>query len=93
MRYQDMPEDERALEFPVRFPVKAMGRARSDVRAALLSVLDSTHTLYREEDIREQVSRNGNFTSVTVVIQAESRSQLDDIYEQLADHPEVVMTL
>lgn len=93
MRYQDMPDDERALEFPARFPVKAMGKADHDVRAALLSVLAETHTLFRDEDIREQVSRNGNFTSVTVVIQAESREQLDAIYEQLADHPEVVMTL
>lgn len=93
MRYQDMPEDERALSFPTPFPVKAMGKAGGDVRAALLAVLADNQVLYRDEDISEQASRTGKYISITVVIQAESRQQLDHVYEQLADHPEVAMTL
>jgi hypothetical protein len=93
MRYQDMPEDERALEFPARFPVKAMGKADQDIRQALIDVLNACNTKFQSYDISENTSSSGKYTSITVYITAESRKQLDDIYEGLQDRPEIVMTL
>lgn len=93
MRYQDMPEDERALEFPARFPVKAMGKPEFDVRGVMLEVLQHCEAQYAEHDIREHRSKTGKYVSITVVITATSRQQLDNIYEGLADRPEILMTL
>jgi len=38
-------------------------------------------------------SRQGKYLSVTCVIRATSRQQLDDLYRALCDHPMVVMVL
>jgi putative lipoic acid-binding regulatory protein len=50
------------------------------------------------EDIREgavtsRPSKAGTYTSVTVMIEATSRAQLDAIYQGLTDHPDVLMAL
>lgn len=93
MRYVDMPEDERALEFPARFPVKAMGKPEFGIRAVMLEVLDQCKAAYEPYSISENQSKSGKYVSVTVYIVAQSREQLDEIYETLADRPEVAMTL
>ena len=38
-------------------------------------------------------SRQGKYLSVTCVIRATSRQQLDALYQELCDHPSVVMVL
>ena len=38
-------------------------------------------------------SRQGKYLSVTCVIRATSREQLDGLYRELCDHPMVVMVL
>lgn len=93
MRYSDMPEDERALEFPTRFPVKAMGKPEFKIKEVMLELLDQCKAPYEPYSITENMSKSGKYVSVTVYIMAQSRQQLDDIYEGLADRPEIVMTL
>ena len=93
MRYQDVPEYERALEFPTRFPVKAIGRQALDIRKILLDVLDTHQAPYRDYDVHERLSSGGKYISVTVYIMAQSRRQLDGIYEDLRDRPEIDTTL
>jgi hypothetical protein len=38
-------------------------------------------------------SRQGKYLSVTCVVRATSREQLDALYQELCDHPSVVMVL
>lgn len=38
-------------------------------------------------------SRQGKYLSVTCVVRAASRDQLDALYRELCDHPSVVMVL
>ncbi len=38
-------------------------------------------------------SRQGKYLSVTCVVRATSRDQLDALYRELCDHPSVVMVL
>ena len=40
-----------------------------------------------------KTSKRGKYLSVTCVIRATSRQQLDDLYRALCDHPMVVMVL
>lgn len=93
MRYVDMPEDERALEFPTRFPVKGMGKPAHDIKQVMLDILDQCKAPYEPYSISEHPSKSGKYVSVTVYIMAQSREQLDEIYESLADRPEILMTL
>ena len=38
-------------------------------------------------------SKKGKYLSLTCIIQATSRNQLDELYRELCDHPTVVMVL
>lgn len=90
-----LPEDpkESLLEFPCDFAVKAMGR-QSDTFDALVASLIRTHVpSLGENAVRVRPSKGGNFIAVTVSFTAESRAQLDAIYQALSDHPDVLMAL
>ncbi len=81
------------LEFPCRFPIKAMGR-QSDEFEALVSGIVARHApLWPQEPIRSTPSKEGNFVSVTAVVDAQSKAQLDAIYQELTDCEQVLMAL
>ncbi|KPJ93840.1 MAG: transcriptional regulator, partial [Gammaproteobacteria bacterium SG8_15] len=40
-----------------------------------------------------RASSNGKYVSITVIVNAQSREQLDAIYQALTDHEHVIMAL
>jgi len=88
-----MPEAPAVLEFPCRFPIKAMGRNSVAFESEVVNLVTRHATLEEQDPVSVKPSKNGNFLSVTVVIQATSRDQLDRIYQSLTDCTEVLMVL
>lgn len=86
-------KDQRACSFPTRFLIKAIGITDYNIRAVLLSVLESHQTEYAVDSIAELDSKHSKYASVTVSINARSHKQLDDIYDGLHARPEIVMTI
>ncbi len=79
-----MSEDS-LLEFPCRFPVKVMGRDTAAFReAAFATVLQHVGDL-SDDDVQSRSSRDGTFVAVTFMIEAQSREQLDGLYQALSD--------
>lgn len=89
------PNKESLLEFPCRFPVKAMGRADGGFEAVVVQIIRAHAELWKGEElpVTTNPSRKGNYTAVTVVIEATSQAQLDAIYQDLTDCPDVLMAL
>jgi len=83
--------DDTLLEFPVAFPIKALGRQSGDFRRVITETVAVHAEFHPEEDVREQLSANGNFISVTVTFTAESKTQVDSVYHALHDHELVLM--
>jgi putative lipoic acid-binding regulatory protein len=81
------------LEFPCRFPIKAMGRNSDDFEALVTAIVLTHADLWPDEPIRVAPSKEGNFISVTAVIEARSQQQLDSIYLGLTDCSQVLMAL
>lgn len=88
----DKPE-ETLLEFPCRFPIKMMGRGGDTFRKVAVELVESHTGKIPEHAISESRSRKGNFLSITVTIDAESQQQLDNIYQALCDHEEILVAL
>jgi putative lipoic acid-binding regulatory protein len=86
-----VPVDDTLLEFPVAFPIKAMGRQHDEFRDVVLQTVHRHAEVEAVTDVREQLSRNGNFVSITVTFTAHSKAQLDAIYQALHDHELVMM--
>ncbi len=81
------------LEFPCRFPIKAMG-LQSDEFEALVGGIVTRHAhLWPDEPIRSTPSKAGNFVSITATVKAKSQAQLDAIYQELTDCKQVLMVL
>jgi putative lipoic acid-binding regulatory protein len=87
-----MPEEEEsALRFPCEFPIKAMGRADCELDIQVVEIVRRHVPDLSEGRISTRDSRQGNYTSVTVVVTATSRAQLDAIYQDLVDCADVIM--
>lgn len=91
--YDDIPENETLLQFPCSFPIKIMGRDRPDFRDIVVAIVASHAGSIDENSIRSAPSRQGNFVSITITIQAQSQDQLDRIYQDLTAHDDVVFSL
>ena len=87
------PSRDTLLEFPCRFPIKAMGRASEGFQAIVTHIVRGHAELWPGESVRCNESRNGNYLAVTVRVMAESREQMDRIYQDLVDHEHVTMAL
>jgi putative lipoic acid-binding regulatory protein len=87
--------EETLLEFPCRFPIKAMGRSDENFEATVVRIVRSHAELWEDEalPVSSNPSRNGNYVSVTVQVWATSKAQLDAIYQELTDCPDVLMAL
>ncbi len=81
------------LEFPCDIGIKAIGAGDGSMEDLVLEIV-RRHV--NESDIgpvHVRDSRNARYQAVTVHVQAESREQLDAIYEALSSHEKVVMAL
>lgn len=85
---------EEILEFPCRFPVKAMGKNAPDFAAHVESLI-CAHVDDPDNDVQVQLtaSRAERYLSVTVTLTATSRAQLDAIYQTLTDDHRIIMAL
>jgi len=83
------------LRFPCRFPIKAIGAAVPEAGfAELVLGIVSRHAPGLDPDaVTVRRSATGKWLSVTVVVEAHSRDQLDAIYRDLSGHERVVMAL
>jgi putative lipoic acid-binding regulatory protein len=87
------PHQRPVMDFPCRFPIKAMGRTDSSLEHDVESLVRRHAPDLRPEDISTRPSAHGNYVSVTVTVTATSREQLDAIYQDLNAHQNILMTL
>ena len=85
--------DPTLIEYPCEFPIKIMGHTRAGFAQAMLEVVHRHAPDFDGATLAMKTSKHGKYLSVTCVINATSRAQLDALYQELCDHPMVVMVL
>ena len=88
-----MNDTESLLTFPCSFPIKIMGRDEESFRHAAVLLVEQHAGKQPDDAISISTSRNGNFLSITITIQAKSQKQLDNIYNDLSNHEAVLVAL
>jgi putative lipoic acid-binding regulatory protein len=86
-------DEESLLEFPCDYPIKVMGRAEPGFDMMVVELVRRHAPDLKEGAVSSRPSRGGKWVSVTVILRAESKSQLDAIYLDLTAHEKVVMAL
>ncbi len=85
--------EESLLEFPCEFPIKAMGKDTAEFHLLVRALVEAHTGPLPDEAIKRALSRNGRFVSITITVDAQSQTQLDDIYRSLSGHDDVLMAL
>lgn len=88
-----MTEPESVFEFPCKFPIKIMGRNHPDLEITVVQIMNRHVPDLSENAIKSRPSKQGTYTAITVTINATSRAQLDNIYQELSAHELVMMAL
>ncbi len=81
------------IEYPSDFPLKILGHTQPGFAQAILAVVKKHAPDFEDASLTMKTSKKGKYLSVTCVIRATSREQLDALYQELCDHPMVVMVL
>ncbi len=87
-------KEETLFEFPCEFAIKAMGKHAEGVLEATVMEIVSRHAPdTHNHKVKAKPSKDGNYLSITITIEAQSKKQLDAIYQDLVDHPHVLYAL
>ena len=80
-------------EYPCEFPLKIFGLQQAGFAQAVLEVVGKHDAGFTAASMEMRASKNARYVSLTCTIHATSREQLDAVYQELCDHPMVVMVL
>lgn len=89
----DTSDDLDLFKFPCEFPIKAMGKAHPDFEGEVIRIVRKHCPDLKENAVHCNESKGGNYLAITVTIMAQSREQLDAIYQDLTDSDYVKMAL
>ena len=88
-----MMTDAPLVVYPCDFPIKILGHTQTGFAQTILDVVRRHAPDFDGSGMEMRTSRRGKYLSLTCVIRATSREQLDGLYQELCDHPMVVMVL
>lgn len=81
------------IEYPCEFPIKVFGQQQAGYAQAVLEVVNKHDPDFSASSMEMRASKNARYISLTCTVHATSREQLDALYQELCDHPLVVMVL
>ena len=81
------------IEFPTQFSIKAFGEDEEGFAELVLAIVQNHAPEVGQEALTRRSSRGGKYLAVTVTLTAETRQQLEAIYQELKVHPRVIMLL
>ncbi|MFP4079466.1 MAG: YbeD family protein [Ectothiorhodospira sp.] len=79
--------------FPCTFPVKVMGPAVPEFGQRVREIVRRHVPEVEESDFSSRASRGGRYSAITVIVQAQSREQMDALYRELSACELVTLTL
>lgn len=88
-----MAEPDTLIEFPCDFPIKIMGATREGFAQAVVEIVLRHAPDFNAARVEMRPSKAGNYLSLTCVVRATSKPQLDALYRELTTHPWVKIVL
>ena len=69
--------------------LKVMGRAEQPVAEALLDVINRHSVPHNIDSLTTRQSSKGNFNSISLEIEMENKDQVESVYHDLSERPEI----
>jgi len=90
---QDIPAEQSLIEYPSRFPIKVMGTNVDGFVHAVTEIARRFDPAFDAATIELRPSSGAGYLGVTIIVNATSREQLDELYRTLSTHPMVKVVL
>lgn len=90
---QPDPRRDSLIDYPSRFPIKVMGPKVDGFVHAITTIARQFDPDFDASTVELRDSSAGNYLGITIIINATSRAQLDDLYRALSTHPMVKVVL
>ena len=84
---------ETLFEFPCEYPIKAMGKFSDNLEMTVVEIISRHAPDKHKHKVKTKPSKDGNYVSITVTIEAQNKPQLDAIYQDLVAHPHVLYAI
>jgi len=81
------------LEYPNRYPLKVFGKPSDDFEAIVLSLVRARCPQAEHIEVSKRSSRGGKYLALTLTFTVHTQLQLEDIYRDLYECDQVVMSL
>ncbi len=81
------------LDYPVQFPLKVFGRPSEDFEATVVELVRARIPQAEHIAIKRRSSKGGKYVALTLTFTVYTQQQLEDIYQDLYDCEQVVMSL
>ncbi|PCH84804.1 MAG: transcriptional regulator [Piscirickettsiaceae bacterium] len=81
------------MKFPCVFAIKTMGLANTNFDAIALDIVRRHCVEASSDNVKIKLSKTGKYISVSITITAQSKKQMDAIYQDLTDCEHVLMSL
>ncbi|MCU7959080.1 MAG: DUF493 domain-containing protein [gamma proteobacterium symbiont of Bathyaustriella thionipta] len=81
------------FQFPCEFPIKVMGKDEDNFEQLVIELVCPHAPEIGRDALHSRPSKGGKYLAVTVTLYAQSRTQLDAIYNSLSQHKRVLMAL
>jgi putative lipoic acid-binding regulatory protein len=82
---------ESLLTFPTDLPIKVFGRNDAEFRATVVAIIEKHYG--KAYTISELPSRQAAYVSLTITVRAESRAQIDAVYQDFVANERILMAL
>lgn len=81
------------VEYPIDFPLKVIGADEPDFESFVIEIVQRHVPELLVENITSRVSAGNKYRSVNCFFIAQSRAQVDALYEELGSHERVLYIL
>ena len=81
------------LQFPSDYPVRVVGRPQEGFRARVHAIVLRHAPALAPERVSERLSARGNFLSISYLLRAESRAQVEALVSELQGCEGVLMLI
>jgi hypothetical protein len=81
------------IEYPSRFPLKVFGKQSDEFEAIVLGLVRARCPQAEHIEIRKRASRGGKYLALTLTFTVYSQQQVEEIYRDLYECEQVLMSL
>ncbi len=84
---------ETLMVFPCDFPIKIIGKATPNFSQDIITIVRHHFPDTPDSAVTMQLSGQGKYQSITVVVHALDQISLDALYQDITQHPDIHMVL